>query len=137
MLLKEIENLMALEISSKDAELLKYFYPDHCLNTFRKTFIEEAIRFCEGNDLFLFFQNIPTTLSEDDINRFLIMINFLQSLPLKLPVIFIQNLVHLEKEELVKRYPNFYCFSDEDYLLKRKAELLKMKQNLMFSKKMI
>ena len=99
---------------------IKIIYNKTILDFFKKNNVEKVIN--QNYDL------------DFEIDSAIMVIDYLETLPLKVDQRFIKEMLKKDNNEIKKDYPNFYYIMDIDYLDRIKTKLLNKKDSNLIKK---
>lgn len=121
LMIKKEEQLSAYDLNRLDKFMsLKELYNKTILDFFKKNNVEKVIN--QNYDL------------DFEIDSAIMVIDYLETLPLKVDQRFIKEMLKKDNNEIKKDYPNFYYIMDIDYLDRIKTELLNKKDSNLIKK---
>ena len=121
LMIKKEEHLSAYDLNRLDKFMsLKELYNKTILDFFKKNNVEKVIN--QNYDL------------DFEIDSAIMIIDYLETLPLKVDQSFIKEMLKKENNEIKKDYPNFYYIMDIDYLDRIKTKLLNKKDSNLIKK---
>ena len=121
LMIKKEEHLSAYDLNRLDKFMsLKELYNKTILDFFKKNNVEKVIN--QNYDL------------DFEIDSAIMLIDYLETLSLKVDQSFIKEMLKKENNEIKKDYPNFYYIMDIDYLDRIKTELLNKKDSNLIKK---
>ena len=121
LMIKKEEQLSAYDLNRLDKFMsLKELYNKTILDFFKKNNVEKVIN--QNYDL------------DFEIDSAIMVIDYLETLPLKVDQRFIKKMLKKDNNEIKKDYPNFYYIMDIDYLDRIKTKLLNKKDSNLIKK---
>ena len=121
LMIKKEEQLSAYDLNRLDKFMrLKELYNKTILDFFKKNNVEKVIN--QNYDL------------DFEIDSAIMVIDYLETLPLKVDQRFIKEMLKKDNNEIKKDYPNFYYIMDIDYLDRIKTKLLNKKDSNLIKK---
>lgn len=121
LMIKKEEQLSAYDLNRLDKFMsLKELYNKTILDFLKKNNVEKVIN--QNYDL------------DFEIDSAIMVIDYLETLPLKVDQRFIKEMLKKENNEIKKDYPNFYYIMDIDYLDRIKTKLLNKKDSNLIKK---
>lgn len=121
LMIKKEEQLSAYDLNRLDKFMsLKELYNKTILDFFKENNVEKVIN--QNYDL------------DFEINSAIMVIDYLETLPLKVDQSFIKEMLKKDNNEIKKDYPNFYYIMDIDYLDRIKTKLLNKKDSNLIKK---
>lgn len=121
LMIKKEEQLSAYDLNRLDKFIsLKELYNKTILDFFKENNVEKVIN--QNYDL------------DFEIDSAIMIIDYLETLSLKVDQSFIKEMLKKENNEIKKDYPNFYYIMDIDYLDRIKTELLNKKDSNLIKK---
>ena len=121
LMIKKEEQLSAYDLNRLDKFMsLKELYNKTILDFFKKNNVEIVIN-----------QNYELDF---EIDSAIMVIDYLETLPLKVDQRFIKEMLKKDNNEIKKDYPNFYYIMDIDYLDRIKTKLLNKKDSNLIKK---
>lgn len=121
LMIKKEEQLSAYDLNRLDKFIsLKELYNKTILDFFKENNVEKVIN--QNYDL------------DFEIDSAIMVIDYLETLSLKVDQSFIKEMLKKENNEIKKDYPNFYYIMDIDYLDRIKTELLNKKDSNLIKK---
>lgn len=121
LMIKKEEQLSAYDLNRLDKFMsLKELYNKTILDFFKKNNVEKVIN--QNYDL------------DFEIDSAIMVIDYLETLPLKVDQRFIKEILKKDNNEIKKDYPNFYYIMDIDYLDRIKTKLLNKKDSNLIKK---
>lgn len=121
LMIKKEEHLSAYDLNRLDKFMsLKELYNKTILDFFKKNNVEKVIN--QNYDL------------DFEIDSAIMVIDYLETLSLKVDQSFIKEMLKKENNEIKKDYPNFYYIMDIDYLDRIKTKLLNKKDSNLIKK---
>lgn len=121
LMIKKEEQLSAYDLNRLDKFMsLKELYNKTILDFFKKNNVEKVIN--QNYDL------------DFEIDSAIMLIDYLETLPLKVDQRFIKEMLKKDNNEIKKDYPNFYYIMDIDYLDRIKTKLLNKKDSNLIKK---
>lgn len=121
LMIKKEEQLSAYDLNRLDKFMsLKELYNKTILDFFKKSNVEKVIN--QNYDL------------DFEIDSAIMVIDYLETLPLKVDQRFIKEMLKKDNNEIKKDYPNFYYIMDIDYLDRIKTKLLNKKDSNLIKK---
>lgn len=121
LMIKKEEQLSAYDLNRLDKFMsLKELYNKTILDFFKKNNVEKVIN--QNYDL------------DFEIDSAIMVIDYLETLPLKVDQSFIKEMLKKDNNEIKKDYPNFYYIMDIDYLDRIKTKLLNKKDSNLIKK---
>lgn len=121
LMIKKEEQLSAYDLNRLDKFMsLKELYNKTILDFFKKNNVEKVIN--QNYDL------------DFEIDSAIMVIDYLETLSLKVDQSFIKEMLKKENNEIKKDYPNFYYIMDIDYLDRIKTKLLNKKDSNLIKK---
>ncbi len=121
LMIKKEEQLSAYDLNRLDKFIsLKELYNKTILDFFKENNVEKVIN--QNYDL------------DFEIDSAIMVIDYLETLSLKVDQSFIKEMLKKENNEIKKDYPNFYYIMDIDYLDRIKTKLLNKKDSNLIKK---
>ena len=121
LMIKKEEQLSAYDLNRLDKFMsLKELYNKTILDFFKKNNVEKVIN--QNYDL------------DFEIDSAIMVIDYLETLPLKVDQRFIKEMLKKDNNEIKKDDPNFYYIMDIDYLDRIKTKLLNKKDSNLIKK---
>lgn len=121
LMIKKEEHLSAYDLNRLDKFMsLKELYNKTILDFFKENNVEKVIN--QNYDL------------DFEIDSAIMVIDYLETLPLKVDQRFIKEMLKKDNNEIKKDYPNFYYIMDIDYLDRIKIKLLNKKDSNLIKK---
>ena len=121
LMIKKEEQLSAYDLNRLDKFMsLKELYNKTILDFFKKNNVEKVIN--QNYDL------------DFEIDSAIMVIDYLETLPLKVDQRFIKEMLKKDNNEIKKDNPNFYYIMDIDYLDRIKTKLLNKKDSNLIKK---
>lgn len=121
LMIKKEEQLSAYDLNRLDKFMsLKELYNKTILDFFKENNVEKVIN--QNYDL------------DFEIDSAIMVIDYLETLPLKVDQSFIKEMLKKDNNEIKKDYPNFYYIMDIDYLDRIKTKLLNKKDSNLIKK---
>lgn len=121
LMIKKEEQLSAYDLNRLDKFMsLKELYNKTILDFFKKNNVEKVIN--QNYDL------------DFEIDSAIMVIDYLETLSLKVDQSFIKEMLKKDNNEIKKDYPNFYYIMDIDYLDRIKTKLLNKKDSNLIKK---
>lgn len=121
LMIKKEEQLSAYDLNRLDKFIsLKELYNKTILDFFKENNVEKVIN--QNYDL------------DFEIDSAIMVIDYLETLPLKVDQSFIKEMLKKDNNEIKKDYPNFYYIMDIDYLDRIKTKLLNKKDSNLIKK---
>lgn len=121
LMIKKEEQLSAYDLNRLDKFMsLKELYNKTILDFLKKNNVEKVIN--QNYDL------------DFEIDSAIMVIDYLETLPLKVDQRFIKEMLKKDNNEIKKDYPNFYYIMDIDYLDRIKTKLLNKKDSNLIKK---
>ena len=121
LMIKKEEQLSAYDLNRLDKFMsLKELYNKTILVFFKENNVEKVIN--QNYDL------------DFEIDSAIMVIDYLETLPLKVDQSFIKEMLKKDNNEIKKDYPNFYYIMDIDYLDRIKTKLLNKKDSNLIKK---
>ena len=121
LMIKKEEQLSAYDLNRLDKFMsLKELYNKTILDFFKENNVEKVIN--QNYDL------------DFEIDSAIMVIDYLETLPLKVDQRFIKEMLKKDNNEIKKDYPNFYYIMDIDYLDRIKTKLLNKKDSNLIKK---
>lgn len=121
LMIKKEEQLSAYDLNRLDRFMsLKELYNKTILDFFKENNVEKVIN--QNYDL------------DFEIDSAIMVIDYLETLPLKVDQSFIKEMLKKDNNEIKKDYPNFYYIMDIDYLDRIKTKLLNKKDSNLIKK---
>lgn len=129
-IINKINELKVLEIMIKDEEQI-ISYDSTRLNKLIKIkdiYNKMIIDFFKEDNL----KNLLNTeySNVDDLNNIILIIDYIETLPLKVNQDFIKEAIKLDYKIIENTYPNFYYLMDNEYLFKIKNNFINCKNRM-------
>lgn len=126
MIMDKILDLMITEMAVKKKECEELLISEEN-NEYRNKFIDRVLLFFLDDDLYDMLLNLDNYCNIENINDIILMIDYIQTLPFKVPQKFIRKMLQFPMAEIKIKYPNFYTCCDFEYLEEIKSKLLQKK----------